>query len=99
VRKFAAAAFLNRRACDDELRAIAGVKTSYFLSPARVRLILFCGFDELHGYKTWDILEAMQGDPTRTDVMIWITSYASLYHKPDVRLCNLFAQGKRLSPN
>ena len=98
MRKFAAAAFLNRRACDDELRAIAGVKTSYFLSPARVRLILFCGFDELHGYKTWDILEAMQGDPTRTDVMIWITSYASLYHKPDVRLFDLFAQGKRLSP-
>ena len=53
---------------------------------------LFCGFDELHGYKIWDILEAMQGDPTRTDVMIWITSYASLYHKPDVRLFDLFPQ-------
>jgi len=39
VRKFAAAAFLNRRAWDDELRGIAGVKTSYLLSPARVRLI------------------------------------------------------------
>jgi len=62
------------------------------------KIYLFCGFDELHGYKTWDILEAMQGDPTRTDVMIWITSYASLYHKPDVRLFDLFAQGKRLSP-
>ena len=62
------------------------------------KIYLFCGFDELHGYKTWDILEAMQGDPTRTDVMIWITSYAGLYHKPDVRLFDLFAQGKRLSP-
>ena len=28
---------------------------------------LFCGFDELHGYRTWDILEAMQLDPTRPD--------------------------------
>ena len=66
--------------------AIARVKTS-LLVVARSRALdpvtavyLFCGFDELHGYKIWDILEAMQGDPTRTDVMIWITSYASLYH-------------------
>jgi hypothetical protein len=24
---------------------------------------LFCGFDEIHGYKTWDIIEALQPDP------------------------------------
>lgn len=56
---------------------------------------LFAGFDEIHGYKTWDILEAMQLDPTRTDAMQWITSYASIYHKPGVPLFDLFATGKR----
>ena len=31
----------------------------------------FCGFDEIHGHRTWDLLEAMQLDPDapgRTDV-------------------------------
>lgn len=55
---------------------------------------LFCGFDEIHGYKTWDILEAMQLDPTRTDALVWITSYASIFHKPGVPLFDLFARGK-----
>jgi hypothetical protein len=56
---------------------------------------LFVGFDEIHGYKTWDILEAMQLDPTRTDAMQWITSYASIYHRPGVPLFDLLATGKK----
>jgi len=56
---------------------------------------LFCGFDEIHGYKTWDLLEAMQLDPTRTDALMWITSYASIYHRPGVPLFDLLATGKR----
>ena len=56
---------------------------------------LFVGFDEIHGYKTWDILEAMQLDPTRPDAMQWITSYASIYHRPGVPLFDLLAQGKK----
>ena len=56
---------------------------------------LFCGFDEIHGYKTWDLLEAMQLDPTRTDALMWITSYASIYHRPGVPLFDLIATGKR----
>jgi hypothetical protein len=56
---------------------------------------LFVGFDEIHGYKTWDILEAMQLDPTRLDAMMWITSYASIYHKPGVPLFDLLATGKK----
>ena len=55
----------------------------------------FVGFDEIHGYKTWDRLEAMQLDPTRTDAMQWITSYASIYHKPGVPLFDLLATGKK----
>ncbi|MBI4348489.1 MAG: hypothetical protein HY553_16735, partial [Elusimicrobia bacterium] len=54
----------------------------------------FCGFDEIHGYRTWDILEAMQLDPTRLDAQMWITSYASLFHRPGVPLFDLVAAGR-----
>jgi hypothetical protein len=33
----------------------------------------------------------MQFDPTRTDAMQWITSYASIYHRPGVPLFDLLA--------
>jgi phage terminase large subunit-like protein len=56
---------------------------------------LFCGFDEIHGYKTWDIIEALQPDPTRPDALQWITSYASIFHRPGVSLFDLMATGKR----
>jgi hypothetical protein len=51
-------------------------------------------FDEIHGYRTWDILEALQLDPTRPDSVMWITSYASIYHKPGVPLFDLTQQGR-----
>ena len=56
---------------------------------------LFCGFDEIHGYKTWDILEAMQLDRTRPDALMWIASYASIFHRPGTPLFDLLATGKR----
>jgi hypothetical protein len=56
---------------------------------------LFCGFDEIHGYKTWDIIEALQPDPTRPDALQWITSYASIFHRPGVPLFDLMAAGKK----
>lgn len=55
---------------------------------------LFCGFDEIHGYRTWDLLEAMQLDPTRPDPLQWITSYASIHHKPGVPLFDLCKLGR-----
>ncbi len=57
----------------------------------------FCGFDEIHGYRTWDLLEAMQLDPTRLDGQMWITSYATLFHKPGVPLFDLCARGRAAS--
>ena len=54
----------------------------------------FCGWDEVHGYKSWDIFEALQPDPHRQDVLQWVTTYASLYHRPGVPLFDLFQQGK-----
>ncbi len=54
----------------------------------------FCGFDEIHAYRDWDLLEAMQLDPTRPDALQWITSYASIHHRPGVPLYDLLARGK-----
>ncbi len=54
----------------------------------------FCGFDEIHGYRSWDILEAMQLDPTRLDAQMFITSYASIHHKPGVPLFDLCRIGR-----
>jgi hypothetical protein len=57
----------------------------------------FVGYDEIHGYRTWDIFEAMQPDPHRLDAQQWITSYASLFHRPGVPLFDLMAAGKAAS--
>ena len=51
-------------------------------------------FDEIHGYRTWDLLEAMQLDPTRPDAQMWITSYASIFHTPGSPLFDLCQQGR-----
>ncbi len=56
---------------------------------------LFTGFDEIHGHKNWDLVEAMQLDPTRPDALMWITSYASIYHRPGIPLFDLLAMGKK----
>jgi len=55
----------------------------------------FAGFDEIHTYRDWDLFEALQPDPTQPDTMTWITSYASLYHRPGIPLFDLFNAGKR----
>src|SRR5262249_12039663 len=58
------------------------------------RTFRFVGFDEIHGYRSWDILEALQFGPTRTDSLQWITSYASIYHRPGVPLHDLMVAGR-----
>ena len=55
---------------------------------------LFVGFDEIHEYRDWSLLEAMQLDPTRPDAMMWITSYASLHHRAGIPLYDLIQRGK-----
>jgi len=61
---------------------------------AHGKTYLFCGFDEIHEYRNWGLLEAMQLDPTRPDAMMWITSYASLHHRPGIPLYDLLQRGK-----
>lgn len=59
----------------------------------------FVGHGEIHSYPSYDILEAMASDPTRKDVLIWITSYASLHHHPGAPLYDYYQRGvQRLDP-
>ena len=46
----------------------------------------FIGFDEIHGYKTYDLFEALAPDPTRQDTLTWITSYDTIYNSPGIPL-------------
>jgi hypothetical protein len=50
--------------------------------------------DEIHGYRNWDLLEALAPDPTRHDTQTWITSYASVFHRPGVPLFDLLQLGR-----
>jgi len=50
-------------------------------------------FDEIHGYRDWGILEAMQLDPHRPEAQMLITSYASLHHRPGVPLFDMMQKG------
>jgi hypothetical protein len=51
------------------------------------------GFDEIHAYRNWDLLEALQPDPTRPDALTWITSYDSFYNSPGNPLFDLKKMG------
>ena len=46
----------------------------------------FIGYDEIHGYKNYDLFEALAPDPTRPDSLIWITSYDTIYNSPGIPL-------------
>jgi hypothetical protein len=59
----------------------------------------FIGFDEIHGYRDWSLMEALQPDPTRVDALQWVTSYASIYNVPGAPLHDLMAIGKADTDN
>ena len=50
---------------------------------------IFLGFDEIHGYKDYDLLEALAPDPTRTSTLTWITSYDTIYNVVGIPLYDL----------
>jgi hypothetical protein len=56
---------------------------------------LVVAFDEIHGYRTHDLFEALAPDPTRHDALTWITSYAGIRHAPGIPLFDYMAAGKR----
>jgi hypothetical protein len=64
-------------------------------SGAHGKTYVFCGFDEIHGYRSHDLFEALAPDPTRPDAIVWITSYASIRNAPGVPLFDFLQAGKR----
>jgi hypothetical protein len=55
----------------------------------------FAGFDEIHGLRSHDLFEALAPDPTRPDVLTWITRYAGIRHAPGIPLYDFMQTGKR----
>ena len=55
---------------------------------------LFIGFDEIHGYKSWDIFEALAPDPTRVDTLTWVTSYDTIWNSQGVPLFDMKRAGQ-----
>jgi hypothetical protein len=49
-------------------------------------MAIFIGFDEVHGYKNYDLFEALAPDPTRPDTLTWITSYDTIWNSPGIPL-------------
>jgi hypothetical protein len=83
----------------NELRLRDGSATFRILPAQNVagqhgRSFAFCGFDEIHGYKDWALMEALQPDPTRPDCLQWVTSYASLFNTAGAPLHDLMQIGK-----
>ena len=53
---------------------------------------LFVGFDEIQGYRDRSLLEVLAPDPTRTDLLTWITRYDTNFNMPGVPLYDLKRQ-------
>ena len=62
---------------------------------AHGKTYLFIGYDEIHGYRNYDLIEALAPDPTRKDALTWITSYASIRNVPGIPLHDYIEAGKR----
>ncbi len=62
---------------------------------AHGKTYLFIAFDEIHGYRSHDLFEALAPDPTRLDALTWITSYAGVRHAPGIPLYDLMQAGRR----
>jgi hypothetical protein len=61
---------------------------------AHGKVFLFLGIDEIHGYRDYALLEALSPDPTRSDVLTWITSYSPIRAVPGVPLFDMLQAGK-----
>ncbi len=57
------------------------------------------GVDECHTYRDWSILEALSPDPTRSDVLTWITTYDALEHREGQPLYDMLQQAKSRDPD
>lgn len=58
-------------------------------SGAHGKTAAMVAFDEVHTHRNWDLLEALQPDPTRPDSLTWVTSYDVIVGHPGVPLFDL----------
>lgn len=63
------------------------------VSGAHGKTAAFIGYDEIHGYRNYDLLEALAPDPTRQSCLTWITTYDGIYNTPGVPLYDLKTVG------
>lgn len=54
----------------------------------------FIGFDEIHGYRNYDLFEALSPDPSRLNVLTWITSYNTLFNTTGVPLHDMLVAAR-----
>ncbi|HEY1260562.1 MAG TPA: hypothetical protein VGF34_15045 [Stellaceae bacterium] len=59
------------------------------------KTFLMVGYDEIWGYRDYSLIEGLAPDPSRRDVLSWITSYAPLQNKIGVPLVDYIAAGKK----
>lgn len=65
------------------------------ISGSHGKTALMIAYDEVHTYRDWSLFEALSPDPSRLDCLVWVTSYASLYHREGAPLHDLLAQARR----
>jgi hypothetical protein len=75
-------------------RGVLRILPARDIAGAHGKTYIFLGFDEIHGYRSHDLFEALAPDPTRNDTLIWITSYAGIRHAPGIPLYDFMQSGK-----
>ena len=70
-------------------RGVMKILPSRDAAGAHGKTATLVGFDEIHGFRNWDLLEALQPDPHRWDAQTRITSYDTVYNSPGTPLYDL----------
>jgi hypothetical protein len=76
-------------------KGVLRILPSRDIAGAHGKTYLFVGYDEIHGLRPHDLFEALAPDPTRPDVLTWVTSYAGIRHAPGIPLYDFMQTGKR----
>jgi hypothetical protein len=53
------------------------------------------GFDQIHAYRAYGLIEALAPDPTWLDAVAWITGYSGIRHSSGITLHDLMPAGRR----
>ena len=76
-------------------RGVLRVLPASDIAGAHRKTYLFAGNDEIHGDRSHDLFETLAPDPTRHDVLTWITSYAGIRHAPGIPRYDFMQTRKR----